>query len=60
MLKMKAVCFSELFVDFHWTTRGCNPDDGTLYNHHSEKLKFKFRDIYLHFIGSGKEKYKKR
>jgi hypothetical protein len=52
---MKAVSSSEMFVEFHWTTWNCNPDDGTPYSHHSEKLNFKIRDIYLHFIGS--EKY---
>jgi hypothetical protein len=53
-LKMKAVCSSEMFVDFHWIARCFVPEDGTLYNHHSENFKFKIRDIYLYFIGSDK------
>jgi hypothetical protein len=44
-LKMEATCFSDMSVDFQWTTWRYIPDDRTLHNHCSENLNF-FYDMF--------------
>jgi hypothetical protein len=39
-LKMEAICSSETLVDTQRTTRRYIPEDGSLYNHRSENVKF--------------------
>jgi hypothetical protein len=38
-LKMEAICFSKMSVDFQHTTWPYAPEDSTLHNHHCENLK---------------------
>jgi hypothetical protein len=38
-LKMEAICYSEMSVDFQRTTRRYIPEDRTIYNHRCENLK---------------------
>jgi hypothetical protein len=47
-LKMEAMCYSEMSVDFQWNMWRCIPEDRTLHNHCSENFKsYKIEDILL-------------